>query len=161
MVFSIQLTYVSSSTKFDLDVTLSYEENLFNMLKILKLIEPEDEPDLQLLAFTYSIQHATKRVANNFYLEASFFGSCSNFWKDIAIKGDEFILRNEYKRVEDKLGILRKALHEATTTMMVSGSGGGNDVDNHGKSATKVGMKTQCSILKEDAKEEEATKEEK
>ena len=117
-MFPIRITYENKTVNLELNLDESYETNITNILPSFDLLlqnenENENEDETQL-AFKYSIQHQTKqKKERNYYLEASMFVQDSKFWQDVANSGDEFILRNEYQRVESKLKLLRNALKEA------------------------------------------------
>ena len=115
-MYAIRLTHGASTVEIKISPCDSYVTNLCTILQTLALKEPSDsEQQQQQLAFKYSLQHVEKN-SQNFYLEASMFGENTNnmFWNDTAKEGDEFVLRNEYERVEAKLKLLREALSEAT-----------------------------------------------
>ena len=119
-MYAIRLTHGASTVEIKISPCDSYVTNLCTILQTLALKEPSDsEQQQQQLAFKYSLQHVEKN-SQKFYLEASMFGENTNnmFWKEIAKEGDEFVLRNEYERVEAKLKLLREALSEATDGTM-------------------------------------------
>ena len=126
-MYAIRLTHGASTVEVKISPSESYVTNLCTILtslQILTLEEPPDSEQQQQLAFKYSLQHVEKN-SQNFYLEASMFGENINnmFWNDTAKEGDEFVLRNEYERVEAKLKLLREALSEATDRTMSPSTG--------------------------------------